>query len=53
MEYIIEKGRISDKELRGILNISPQAAHKEINKLVKLDVIKPKSKGRGLYYDLK
>jgi len=53
VEYIIEKGRITNKELRGILNISPQAAHKEINKLVKLDVIKPKGKGRGLYYDLK
>ena len=53
VEYIIEKGRITNKELRGILNISPQAAHKEINKLVKLNVIKPKGKGRGLYYDLK
>ncbi len=53
VEWIIEKGQITNRDLREMFNISPQAAHKEINKLVKLEVVKPIGKGRGLYYDLK
>ncbi len=53
VEHIIEKGQITNRDLREMFNISPQAAHKEINKLVKLEVVKPIGKGRGLYYDLK
>ncbi len=52
MEHINLNGKITNKDIRGMFKISPQAAHKEINKLVKLGIVKAEGKGRGLYYDL-
>ena len=52
MEHINLNGKITNKDIRGMFKISPQAAHKEINKLVKLGIVKTEGKGRGLYYDL-
>jgi len=52
VEFINQNGRITNKDIRGIFKISPQAAHKEIKKLLKLEVVKSVGKGRGLYYNL-
>jgi predicted HTH transcriptional regulator len=52
VEHTNLNGKITNKDIRGMFKISPQAAHKEINKLVKLGVVKAEGKGRGLYYDL-
>ena len=53
VERMVEKGKISNREIREMFDISSQASHKEINKLVKLRVVKRKGKGRGIYYELK
>jgi Fic family protein len=53
VEFINQNGKITNKDARAIFKISHQAAHKEITKLVKLDVIKPIGKGRSLAYQLK
>jgi predicted HTH transcriptional regulator len=53
VEFINQNGKITNKDIRGMFRISPQAVHKEIMKLVKLDVITPVGKGRGLSYQLK
>lgn len=50
MKQINFYGRITNKDLRALLKISAQAVHKELAKLVKLNLIKPKGKGRSLYY---
>jgi len=51
VEHINLNGKITNKDIRDMFKISPQAAHKEIKKLLKLEVVKPVGKGRGLYYD--
>jgi Fic family protein len=53
VEFINLHGKITNKEVRQIFKISSQAAHKEIMKLVELDVLSPIGKGRGLSYQLK
>jgi Fic family protein len=53
VEFINENGRITNRNVREMFKISSQAAHKEIIKLVKLDVIKAVGKGRSLSYQLK
>ena len=53
IEFINQNGKITNKDVRSIFGISSQAAHKEIIKLVKLDVIKATGKGRSLSYQLK
>ena len=53
VEHINMHGRITNRTVREMLNISSQAAHKEIIKLVKLDVLNPAGKGRSLFYQLK
>ncbi|MEA3431910.1 MAG: Fic family protein [candidate division WOR-3 bacterium] len=52
VEYINLHGKIMNKNIRDMFKISPQAAHKEIKKLLKLGVVKSVGKGRGLYYEL-
>jgi Fic family protein len=49
---IIEKGRITNREMRQIFNISDEAVRKEINKLINLGVLKSEGKGRSAYYIL-
>lgn len=53
VEYINQNSKITNKDIREMFKISSQAAHKEIMKLVKLEVIKPVGKGRGLSYQMK
>jgi Fic family protein len=53
VEFINQNGKITNKDVRAIFKISPQAAHKEITKLVKLDIIRAIGKGRSLSYELK
>ena len=53
VEYINLNGKITNKDVREMFKVSPQAAHKEIIKLVRLGVIKPFGKGRSLSYQLK
>lgn len=52
VEEIIEKGKITNREMRQIFNISDEAVRKEINKLIKLGVLKSEGKGRSAYYAL-
>jgi Fic family protein len=53
VEFINLYGKVTNKDVREMFKVSPQAAHKEIIKLVKLEVIKPFGKGRSLSYQLK
>ena len=53
VEFINQNGRITNRNVREMFKISPQAAHQGILKLVKLDVIKAVGKGRNLFYQLK
>jgi predicted HTH transcriptional regulator len=52
VEFIIQNGEITNRNVRKMFRISDRAALKEIRKLVDLEVIKPKGKGRSLYYIL-
>ena len=53
VEYINLNGKITNQEVRKMFKISNRAALDEINKLLKLEVLKPHGKGRGLHYILK
>jgi len=52
VEKIIEKGKITNKEMRGIFGLSDEGVRKEISKLIKLDIVEKKGKGRALHYVL-
>lgn len=52
VEFISAHGKVTNRELQSLFNISAQAVHKELSKLVGLKVIKTKGKGRSLYYIL-
>jgi len=52
VEKIVEKGSITNREVREITGLSDEGVRKEINKLIKLEVIAPKGKGRSLHYIL-
>lgn len=50
LEKIKGNGRITNRDLRSMFNISRQAILKEISKLVEVGIIKLVGKGRGAYY---
>lgn len=50
--FINEHRKITNKDLRKLFNISAQAAHTEVKKLLGLGVVRVVGKGRGLYYEL-
>jgi len=50
VEHININGKVTNKDLQFLFNISAQAVHKELTKLVELKVIKPKGQGRSVYY---
>lgn len=50
IEHIQRNGRITSGEIQKMFDMSRQAAHKEIKKLVELDVIEQKGTGRATYY---
>jgi len=52
VERIIEKGSITNREVRQITGLSDEGVRKEINKLIELKVIAPEGKGRSLHYVL-
>lgn len=52
VEYITTHGKVTNRDLRALFKISPQAVHKEVTKLVELKVIKPIGQGRSLHYVL-
>ena len=52
VEWVIDKGRITNSNLRQLFKIGDRAALKEINKLVELKVVKRSGNGRSIYYEL-
>lgn len=52
VERIIDRGKISNREIREMFHISNRAAMDEISKLLKLEVIKSIGKGRSVHYVL-
>jgi len=52
VEFINDNGKITNKDMQAMLNVSPQAVHKEITKLVKLGVVKTVGLGRAMHYEL-
>jgi Fic family protein len=52
VERIIERGRITNRDVRNMFNLSNRGALDEITKLLKLKVIRKVGKGRSLYYNL-
>lgn len=52
VEFINVNGKVTNKDLQKLFNISAQAVHKELVKLVELKVIKPVGEGRAGHYIL-
>jgi Fic family protein len=52
VEYINMHGKVTNKDLQKMFEISAQAVHKELTKLLELKVIKPVGAGRTLCYIL-
>ena len=52
MERIIEKGEITNRDVRNMFDISNRAALDEISKLIKMKVVKETGKGRSIRYVL-
>ena len=52
IERINTDGRITNRDLQKLFNVSAQAAHKEFKKLLEMKVIESKGKGRALHYVL-
>lgn len=52
VETISRSGKITNKEMRDMFKISPQAIHKEIKKLLEINVVKLIGKGRTAHYEL-
>ncbi len=53
VEHIISNGRITSGEIQKMLKISRQAAHKELIKLIELNLIEQKGAGKAIYYVIK
>lgn len=52
VEKMIANGKITNKKIQKMFSISNTSAKKEINKLLELNVIKMKGKGRNIHYVL-
>jgi predicted HTH transcriptional regulator len=52
VEWIINNGKITNRDIRNLFNISNRAALDEINKLIELKVIKKAGEGRNINYEL-
>jgi len=53
IERIIDKGKITNREMRQMFEISDESVRKEIDRLVILGVLKSEGRGRSVYYILK
>lgn len=52
VEFINQRGKITNRDVRDMFTLSDQGALQELKKLVGLEVIKSEGKGRGLHYVL-
>ncbi len=52
VERTLEKGKITNREIREMFGLSDEAVRKEIFKLVKMGVLKSEGKGRSRHYVL-
>lgn len=52
VEFINQHGKITNRNVREMFNVSDRAALKEVRKLLDLNVIKAEGKGRSLNYNL-
>ena len=52
VERILEKGRITNQEIRGMFDLSDESTRKELNMLAEIGVIKREGRGRSIYYVL-
>ncbi|MDW7727955.1 MAG: Fic family protein [Candidatus Methanoperedens sp.] len=53
IEHLISNGRITSSEIQKMFTISRQAAHKEIKKMIELNIVEPKGTGKATYYIIK
>ena len=53
IEHLILNGRITSSEIQKMFTISRQAAHKEIKKMIELNIVEPKGTGKATYYIIK
>ena len=53
LESIIKNGRITSGDIQKMFDISRQATHKEIKKMIALGLIEPKGEGKTVYYTSK
>ncbi len=53
LEFIIKNGKITSGDIQKMFNISRQAAHKEIKKMLVLEVIESKGEGKAVHYTSK
>jgi predicted HTH transcriptional regulator len=52
IEFINQNGKITNRDVREMFKLSNRVALDEINKLIELQLLKPKGKGRALHYIL-
>jgi len=52
VEYIIEKGNITNRDIRKMFDISNRAAMDGVSKLIDMKVLKRVGKGRSTKYEL-
>ena len=50
IEFIINEGRITNRDVRKMFNLSNRAALDEISKLIELEVLKQEGEGRSVHY---
>lgn len=53
VEWMVGRGRITNREIREMFNISNRAAVDEISRLMELKIIERRGKGRNVHYVLK
>lgn len=53
IEHIISNGQITSSKIQKMFEISRQAAHKEIKKMIELNIVKSKGTGKATYYIIK
>ena len=52
VEWIVNEGKITNRDIRNMFGISDNAALDEIRKLMNFDVIKREGEGRSVHYVL-
>ncbi len=52
VEMMSRSGKITSKVMQAMFKITPQAVHKEMKKLLEMQVVNLVGKGRGAYYEL-